>query len=142
MHRPKTLTILIVCATVLVLVNRPLVNAQTQAASDSTCKDVGTLSACYSFSRNGSFPVVQISVKTIELQNEYLPVTGYWIDGRVSLSDGSFYDIRTHMNRLSWEGYNSVSIMMPAGVVPVGMSVLVVIPRRDDRSVPFIQPTN
>lgn len=80
--------------------------------------------------------VVTITVQSLEDQNEVLPISGYWVEGRVQLADGSLMPFKRSLTRNNWLGVNSVYIYVPQGVAaPVGLSRLTVIPRRDDRSV-------
>jgi hypothetical protein len=104
-------------------------------AENRVCKTAWPVQVCYVFQSNPVSSTVTISVKALETQSDYLPITGYFVNGRVQLTDGTNSPFHLSITRANWGEDNSTTVSLPPDAVPVGIPHLAVIVRRNSESV-------
>lgn len=105
------------------------------ADATPTCKTSWPVRVCYAISQSPTSSRVVIGVTSLETQSEYLPITGYMVNGRVLLEDGSFAPFQLSIAREDWAGENSATLSLPPGLAVIGVPHLTVIVRRNSETV-------
>jgi hypothetical protein len=54
--------------------------------AEPTCKSVGLIEGCFGITA-APHPSVKLFVKTYEENNDYLPIAGFWVEGRIAVVD-------------------------------------------------------
>ena len=106
-----------------------------QQPQQPICKTAWPVQVCYTIKQSPIVGTVLIAIKALESQSDYLPITGYFVDGRIKLSNGAEVPVLLIITRDDWDGFNSASVTIPPPLVPSGVSHLTVIARRNAESV-------
>jgi hypothetical protein len=105
------------------------------AENTPTCKTSWPVKVCYTVSQSPTSSRVTIGVTALESQSEYLPITGYVVNARVRLEDGSFAPFQLTISRDNWDGENSATFALPSSSIVIGVPHLTVTVRRNSESV-------